>query len=104
MSLEAIKQVAQTEAETKQRKADAAAAAKKLIADAERAGQETLRSARAEAEAKTKELMAQAEERAAIRTAEIAAQSKQECAALRSAAEGKLEEAAALIVRRVVSS
>ena len=63
MSLEAIKQVEQTEAETKQRKAEAAAAAKKRIADAEQAGQE----------------------------------------ALRSAAQSRLDEAAALIVRRVVS-
>ncbi len=104
MSLEAIKQVAQTEAETKQRKAEAVAAAKKLVADADLAGKESLRSACAEAEAKAKELLVQAEKRAAVRTAEIAAQSKQECAALCSAAESKLEEAAALIVRRVVSS
>ena len=104
MSLEAIKQVAQTEAETKQRKAEAAVTAKKLVADAEQAGKETLRNARSTAEAKAKELLAKAEERAAGRTAEIAAQSKRECAALCSAAESKLEEAAALIVRRVVSS
>ena len=104
MSLEAIKQVAQTEVESKQRKVDAAAAAKKLVADAEQAGQEALRGARSQAEAKAKELMAQAEQRSAERAAEIAAQAGQECSALRSAAEGKLEEAAALIVRRVVSS
>lgn len=104
MSLEAIKQVAQTEAETKQRKAEAVAAAKKLVADAEQAGKQTLQNACAEAEASAKELLVQAEERAAARAAEIAAQSKQECAALCSAAENKLDEAAALIVRRVVSS
>ena len=96
MSLEAIKKVAQTEAETKQRKAEAAVTAKKLVADAEQAGNESLRKARTEAEAKSRELLAKAEERAA--------QSTQECAALGSAAESKLEEAAALIVRRVVSS
>ena len=39
MSLDAIKQVAQAEAETKQRKADAAIAARKLISDAEQAEQ-----------------------------------------------------------------
>lgn len=104
MSLEAIKLVAQTEAETKQRKAEAAAAAKKLVSDAEQAGQEALRAACAKAETDAKELLLRAEERAAARAAEIAAQSKQECADLRSTAEGKLEEAAALIVRRVVSS
>lgn len=104
MSLEAIKQVTQTEADTKQRKVDAAAAAKKLVADAERAGQDAVQNARAEAEAKAKELMSQAEANAAQRAVEIAAQAEAECAALRNAAEGKLEEAAALIVRRVVSS
>lgn len=104
MSLDAIKQVTQAEAETKQRKADATVAARKLISDAEQAGQEALRSARTQAEAKARELMAQAEERAAVRTAEITAQAKQECAALRSTAESRLEKAADLIVRRVVSS
>ena len=104
MSLEAIQMVAQTEAETKQRKADAIAAAKKLIAEAEQTGKQTLQTACADAEAKARELMVRAEERAAARAAEIAAQSKQDCAALCSSAENKLDEAAALIVRRVVSS
>lgn len=104
MSLDAIKQVAQAEAETKQRKADAAVAARKLISDAEQAGQEALRAARAEADAKNKALMAQAEKNAAARTAEIADQAKKDCAALRDTAEGRLEKAADLIVRRVVSS
>lgn len=102
--MEAIQKVTQAEAESKQRKADAIADAKKLVAQAEQAGAQTLRNVCAEAEAKAKELMTQAEERAAARAAEIAAQSKQDCAALCNAAEGKLEQAAALIVRRVVSS
>lgn len=104
MSLEAIKKVAQTEAETKQRKAEALAAAKKMVSDAQLAGEQALRNTYAEAEAKAKELMLQAEERASTRASEIAAQSQQECAALCSAAEHKLDDAAALIVRRVVSS
>lgn len=104
MSLEAIKKVAQTEAETKQRKADAAAAAKKMVSDAHLAGEEALRSAVAKADAQTKQMMLQAEERAATRALEIAAQSKEDCAALCAAAENKLDEAAALIVRRVVNS
>lgn len=104
MSLEAIKQVTQAEAESKQRKAEAIAAAKKLVAQAEQAGEQTLRSACADADAKARELMVQAEERSAVHAAGIAAQSKQDCAALCSAAEGKLDQAAALIVRRVVSS
>lgn len=104
MSLEAIKQVTQTEAESKQRKAEAIAAARKLVSDAEQAGKEHLKKACAEAEAGAKELMVQAEERSRVRSAEIAAQSKKDCAALCSAAEDRLDQAAALIVRRVVSS
>lgn len=102
--MEAIQKVTQAEAESKQRKIEAIAAAKKLVTDAEQAGKQTLQNACAEAETKAKELMTQAEARAAARAAEIAAQSKQDCAALCSAAQGKLEQAAALIVRRVVSS
>lgn len=104
MSLEAIKQVTQAEADARQRQADAAVQAKKLVADAERAGKEVLVKARAEGAAKAKELMLQAEQRSAERTAQAAAQAEEECRALRSAAQGRLEEAAALIVRRVVSS
>ena len=104
MSLEAIQMVTRAEAETKQRKADAITAAKKLVAEAEQAGKQALQAACSDADAKAKELMVQAEERAAARAAEIAAQSGQDRAALCSAAENKLDEAAALIVRRVVSS
>ena len=104
MSLEAIKQITLTEAALKQRKAEAIAAAKKMVADTEQAGKDALQTACADAEVKAKELLTQAEEQAAARAAEIAVQSRQECAALCSAAENKLDEAAALIVRRVVSS
>ncbi len=103
MSLDAIKQVTQTEEEIKQRKTEAVFAAKKLVADAEKTGKEALHTARTNAETKAKELLVQAEEHSAVRASEIAAQSKQECANLCSAAESKLEEAAALIVRRVVN-
>lgn len=48
--------------------------------------------------------MAQAEKNAAARTVEIADQAKKDCADLRGAAESRLEAAADLIVRRVVSS
>jgi vacuolar-type H+-ATPase subunit H len=104
MSLDAIKQVTQAEAQTKQRKADAAAAARKLVADAQDTGKQAVQNARAKAEAKVKENMAQAEARAAQRAAGIVKQGEQECDALRNTAQGRLEQAADLIVRRVVSS
>lgn len=104
MSLDAIKQVTQAETENKQRKAEAAAAAKKLVTEAENAGREALRAACEKAETATKELLIQAENCAAVRAAEMAAQSKQECAALCRAAEKRLGEAASLIIRRVVNN
>ena len=104
MSLEAIQLVTQAETEAKQRKIQAAADAKKVVANAELAGKQALQRACTQAEAEAKELMAQAEKRSAARAVEIAAQSKQDCAALCSVAESRLEEAAALIVRRVVSN
>lgn len=104
MSWEFIQQVTQTEADAKQRKVDAAVTAKKIISDAHLAGEEALRSTVATANAHVKQIMLQAEERAARRAEELASQSKADCAALCSAAESKLDEAAALIVRRVVNS
>lgn len=104
MSLEAIRQITQAEACAKQRKTDAAVAAKKIISDAYFAGEEKLRSAAATADAQVRQIILQAEERAARRAEEISSQSKAGCAALCSAAEIKLDDAAALIIRRVVNS
>ena len=104
MSWEFIQQVTQTEADAKQRKVDAAVTAKKIISDAHLAGEETLRRVVADADTQVKQMMLQAEDRAARRAEEIAAQSKADCAALCRTAENKLDEAAALIVRRVVNS
>lgn len=104
MSLEAIRQITQAEAGAKQRKANAADIANKMVADAHLAGEEKLRSAAATADAQVKQIMLQAEERAARRAEEIASQAKADCASLCSAAETKLDDAAALIIRRVVNS
>lgn len=104
LSLEAIQQVARTEEAARAQKAEAQAQAKRLVAEAKKEGEALLADARRQAEVEAGALLAQAEERANLRTAQIAAQYKEECAALRGAAEAKLDEAAALIVRRVVSS
>ena len=57
MSLEAMKQVTETEQAARARKAEAQAQAKRLVADAERDGKARLAQARAEAEAQARELM-----------------------------------------------
>lgn len=103
MSLEAIKKVTETEQISLQRKAEAAQQAKKTVAEAERAGQELLERSRQEAEAKVKEFMADAEKRAAAHADEVMKETELACKQLRQEAEGRLDKAAALIVRRVVN-
>ena len=104
MSLEAVKQVAEAEQLSKERRAQAALDAKKLLADAEKAGQQAVADAKKQAEAQARELVAKAEQDAAGDAARIKEQTDADCAALRSKAEGRLEEAASLIVRKVVDA
>lgn len=103
MSLEAIQKVTASEQSGQARKADAAAAAKKLTADARRAGEALLETARREAEAENKALLQQAEQRAEQTGAGLLEQARAQAAAMCSAAEARLDAAADLIVRRVVN-
>ena len=103
MSLEAMKKITEAEQDTQSRRAGAAAEAKKLVSDAEKAGRALVEQARAQAEAQAKEAMAQAESRAARRTEEILAEKRSDCDALRSAARERLPAAVELIVGRGVS-
>ena len=57
-----------------------------------------------QADAKVKELLAQAEKDAAEDAAKIKQQADADCAALRTNAKERLEEAASLIVRKVVDA
>jgi V/A-type H+-transporting ATPase subunit G/H len=102
MSLEAVQMVTETEQRALQRKAEAVEAAKKLVSDAERAGKERVAAARADAEAQARQMMTRAEEAAAKHTETVMEETRRSCDDLRRAAEGKLEDAAALIIRRVV--
>ncbi len=103
MSLEAIQKVTASEQASQSRKADAVAAAKKLTADAQRAGESLLETARREAEAENKALLLHAEERAAENAARLRAEAEAAAEAMCKAAEDKLDAAADLIVRRVVN-
>lgn len=103
LSLDAIKQVTETEREAQEKKEAAAAQARQVVSDAQRSGKELLQAAQAEAEAQAKVLMAQAEERAAARRRELLEENERECDALRQKARTRLDEAAQRIVRRVVS-
>ena len=70
MAFEAIQKVTQTEQTTRSHKADAAAQAKKIVADAHRAGKELVAQARAQAQEKAKALMARFGSVAAVRAAD----------------------------------
>ena len=102
MSLDAIKQVTETEELSRLRKQEALQAAKRLIAETERDGQAHLEASRTEAEAKVKAMMAKAEADAADKAQLIRADTGRDCQDLRSLAEVRLERAVELIVRKVV--
>ena len=104
MSMDAIKQVTDTEAEAKERRAKPQAEAQTMVAGAEKAGREALAQARKEAQAGARELLSQAESQAEVKTREALAEYEKDCQALKARAAEKLDEAAALIVRRVVNT
>lgn len=66
MSIEAIRQVTETEQANKQSRAAAEAEARQLVLDAERNGTELLKQVRSDAAEQGKDLLRQAEERAAL--------------------------------------
>jgi vacuolar-type H+-ATPase subunit H len=101
MSFEDIQKVTRTEQENRTKKAEAAAEAKRILAEAERAGAQLVERARAEADEKTRAMMAEAEKRAADRSRQILADNDAACEALKQAAKTRLEQAADLIVGRV---
>ncbi len=103
MSIEAIKQVTQAEAEAQEKKLAATTQAKQILKDAERTGQLLLEQARLSAEMEVREAMTTAEKAAAARTEKVLAENASACSALCGAAEPRLEAAAALIIKRIVN-
>ena len=101
MSIEAIRQVTETEQANKQSRAAAEAEARQLVLDAERNGTE-LKQVRSDAAEQGKDLLRQAEERAALRAQEIAREAEAESRRQREQAEQHLDETAEFIVERVV--
>lgn len=102
MSLQAVEQVMETEQKNRERRTAAEQQAKQLAADAERNGLALLNNVRAQADAEGKELLRKAEERAKQRSGEIRAEAERRAGELRAAAQTRLEQAAELIVGRVV--
>lgn len=103
MSFEAITSVTAAEAEAKTSVAAAEAKARQLISDAEAAGKAAVEAAAAKAESELKELRRRTEEKSGIESRELAETLQGRAAQLRAQAEPRLEEAAALIVERIVN-
>lgn len=103
MSIEAIQQVTQAEASAQEKKLAAYAQAKQIIREAERAGQLLLEQARQKADLENRAAMAQAEQNAALRAKQVMSDNVNACNLLCSAAESRLDAAAALIVKRIVN-
>ena len=87
MSIEAIRQVTETEQANKQSRAAAEAEARQLVLDAERNGTELLKKVRSDAAEQGKDLLRQAEERAVLRAQEIAQEAEAESRRQREQAE-----------------
>ena len=104
MSLEAIKTISEAEARSQQAVADASAAAKRSVAEAERAAQAAIAQARQKAEEETAALLKASDERAAENAEKLRENTFNKCAAMTARAERLLDQAASLIVRRVVES
>ena len=103
MSFEAITSVMAAEAEAKASVAAAEAKARQLLADAETEGKAAVEAAAAKAESELRELRRRTEEKAGIESRELTETLEGRQAQLRAQAEPRLEEAAALIVERIVN-
>ena len=102
MALEAIQTVTQAEARAKADREAAAAQAKQRLTDAQREAKQTVEQARQKAREEARQMMAQAEEKAAQQTRAELERAAADCEALKRNARDRLEEAAQLIVGRVV--
>ena len=102
MALEAIQTVTQAEAKAKADREAAVVQAKQKVADAQREAKQAVEQARQQAREEARRMMAEAEDKAAKLTQEELARAAADCVALRQNARGRLEEAAQLIVGRVV--
>ena len=103
MSLEAITSVAIAEQEAKNAVASAQAQAKQLLSDAQAAGEASLEAARAKADSELEQLRLRAQEKSRKDVEALKRGQEDERAALREGASGRLADAAALIVERIVN-
>ncbi len=104
MSIEAIKTITEAEERARLSKAEATAAAKKMIAEAEEAGQKTVEAAKAKAFDELSELRTQAKDKARAEALKLAHGVENRKAAMLVKAEGRADKAIGLVVERIVNS
>ena len=104
MSFEAITTVREAEARAKQIKTEAAQSAAEAIEAAELDGKAAVDAALAKAREELRTLRSKSDEKATQDAEALAATTKDREAVMRSRAEAKLDQAASLIVERIVNS
>lgn len=104
MSYEAITSVTRAEAEAKATIQSAEAKAKQMLIDAENAGKAAVDAACVKAESELQQLRVMAGEKAVNEAGDLSNELENRKAALRAKAEAGLEQAATLIVERIVKS
>ena len=104
MAVEAIQQVTELERTVKQEKEAAAAESKQRILEAQRSARRQVEESRQNAEAETRQMMAEAEQEAAKWTASVLEQARLDCEEKREGARGRVEQAVAFLVEKVVKS
>jgi len=104
MSFQDIQRVTRIEEDTREKKLQAQAQARQIIAEAQKAGTAAVEAARRQARDQVSQWMEEAERLGREETARMLAANDQACQAMCRQARGRLSEAADLIVRRVVDS
>lgn len=104
MSNEAIYSVTQAELEAKATVLNAEAKARQMLVDAENAGKAAIEAACVKAESELQQLRAKAGEKAVGEAGELSKELENRKAELRAKAEAGLEEAATIVVERIVNS
>lgn len=103
MSFEAIASIAKAEEAARQAVLDAETEARKLIAEAEADGKAAVNAALKSAEEQLSSRKIASEAKSAEQLSKLSEETENEKAALRKAAEARLEAAAALVVERIVN-
>ncbi len=103
MSLEAMETLAASEEQVRRMRADAAAAARQSIADARESGEKLIADAVKKAAEEIEALTRKSDEKAKADALELAGNNENRKAVMRAKAESRAEQAAALIVERIVN-